>query len=43
MMAERLREAWNGEIVQSARIVLRDGDAGTFDSGSGPNRWETSR
>jgi flagellar hook-length control protein FliK len=30
MMAERMREAWNGEIVQSAHIVLRDGDAGTI-------------
>ena len=26
----RLRDAWNGEIVQSARVVLRDGDAGTI-------------
>jgi len=30
MMAERMRDAWNGEIVQSAHIVLRDGDAGTI-------------
>ena len=30
MLAERLRDAWNGEIVQSARVVLRDGDAGTI-------------
>ena len=30
MLADRLREAWNGEIVQSARIVLKDGDAGTI-------------
>jgi flagellar hook-length control protein FliK len=29
-MAERMRDAWNGEIVQNARIVLRDGDAGTI-------------
>lgn len=28
MMAERMRDAWNGEIVQSAHIVLKDGDAG---------------
>ncbi len=25
-----MQEAWNGEIVQSARIVLRDGDSGTI-------------
>ncbi len=30
MLADRLREVWNGEIVQSARVVLRDGDAGTI-------------
>jgi flagellar hook-length control protein FliK len=30
MLADRLREAWNGDIVQSARIVLRDGDSGTI-------------
>jgi len=30
MLAERLRDAWNGEIVQSAHIVLKDGDAGTI-------------
>lgn len=30
LLAERLQEAWNGEIVQSARIVLRDGDSGTI-------------
>jgi hypothetical protein len=30
MMAERMREAWNGEIVQNAHIVLRDGDAGVI-------------
>ncbi len=30
MLADRLRDAWNGEIVQSARIVLKDGDAGTI-------------
>lgn len=30
MLAERLRDAWNGEIVQSARVVLREGDAGTI-------------
>jgi flagellar hook-length control protein FliK len=30
MLADRLREAWNGEIVKSAHIVLRDGDAGTI-------------
>ena len=30
MLAERMREAWNGEIVKSAHIVLRDGDAGTI-------------
>jgi flagellar hook-length control protein FliK len=29
-LAERMREAWNGEIVKSAHIVLRDGDAGTI-------------
>jgi flagellar hook-length control protein FliK len=29
-LAERLRDAWNGEIVKSAHIVLRDGDAGTI-------------
>ncbi len=28
VMAERMRDAWNGEIVQSAHIVLKDGDAG---------------
>ena len=28
LMADRMREAWNGDIVQSAHIVLRDGDAG---------------
>lgn len=28
MMAERMRDAWNGEIVQSAHIVLKDGDSG---------------
>jgi flagellar hook-length control protein FliK len=28
MMAERMRDAWNGEIVQSAHIVLKDGDTG---------------
>jgi len=30
MLADRLREAWNGEIVQSARIVLKEGDTGTI-------------
>jgi flagellar hook-length control protein FliK len=30
MLSERMREAWNGEIVKSAHIVLRDGDAGTI-------------
>ncbi len=30
LLAERMQEAWNGEIVQSARIVLRDGDSGTI-------------
>jgi len=30
LLAQRLREAGNGEIVQAARIVLRDGDAGTI-------------
>jgi len=30
MLSERLRDQWNGEIVQSAHIVLRDGDAGTI-------------
>jgi flagellar hook-length control protein FliK len=30
MLAERLREAWNGEIVQAAHIVLKDGGAGTI-------------
>lgn len=30
LLAERLRDQWNGEIVQSAHIVLRDGDAGTI-------------
>jgi hypothetical protein len=29
-LAEKMREAWNGEIVKSAHIVLRDGDAGTI-------------
>jgi flagellar hook-length control protein FliK len=28
IMAERMRDAWNGEIVQNAHIVLRDGDTG---------------
>ena len=28
IMAERMRDAWNGEIVQSAHIVLKDGDVG---------------
>lgn len=30
MLSERLRDQWNGDIVQSAHIVLRDGDAGTI-------------
>jgi flagellar protein FlbC len=30
LLAERMRDQWNGEIVQSAHIVLRDGDAGTI-------------
>ncbi len=30
LLAERLKEAWNGEIVQGAQIVLRDGDSGTI-------------
>jgi len=30
MMADRMRESWNSEIVQSAHIVLRDGDKGTI-------------
>jgi len=30
MLAERLRDAWNGEIVQTAQIILKDGDAGTI-------------
>jgi hypothetical protein len=30
LLAERLQNAWNTEIVQSARIVLRDGDSGTI-------------
>jgi flagellar protein FlbC len=30
LLAERLRDAWNGDIVQSAHIVLKDGDAGTI-------------
>jgi flagellar protein FlbC len=30
MLAERLQDAWNGDIVQSARIILRDGDSGTI-------------
>jgi flagellar hook-length control protein FliK len=30
LLAQRMQDAWNGEIVQSARIVLRDGDAGTI-------------
>jgi flagellar protein FlbC len=30
MLADRMREAWNGEIVQSAHLVLKDGDAGTI-------------
>ena len=30
VLAERLREGGNTEIVQSARIILKDGDAGTI-------------
>lgn len=30
LLAERLKEAWNGEIVQSAHIVLKDGDSGVI-------------
>jgi flagellar hook-length control protein FliK len=30
MLAQKLQEAWNGEIVQAAHIVLKDGDAGTI-------------
>jgi len=30
MLSDRLRDAWNGEIVKSAHIVLRDGDSGTI-------------
>lgn len=30
MLAQRLRETGNGEIVQAARIVLKDGDSGTI-------------
>jgi flagellar hook-length control protein FliK len=30
MLAERMKDAWNGEIVKSAHIVLKDGDAGTI-------------
>jgi flagellar hook-length control protein FliK len=30
MLADRLRDTGNTEIVQSARIVLRDGDSGTI-------------
>jgi flagellar hook-length control protein FliK len=30
VMADRLKEAWNGDIVQSAQILLREGDAGTI-------------
>ena len=30
LLAERLQESWNGEIVKSAHIVLRDGDSGTI-------------
>jgi flagellar hook-length control protein FliK len=30
MLSERLRDQWNSGIVQSAHIVLRDGDAGTI-------------
>jgi flagellar hook-length control protein FliK len=30
MLSERLHDQWNGEIVQSAHIVLRDGDTGTI-------------
>jgi flagellar hook-length control protein FliK len=29
-LAERMRDAWNGEIVKSAHIVLKDGDSGTI-------------
>jgi flagellar hook-length control protein FliK len=29
-LAERLRDVWNGDIVQSAHIVLKDGDSGTI-------------
>jgi flagellar hook-length control protein FliK len=28
LLAERLRESWNGEIVKSAQIILKDGDSG---------------
>jgi hypothetical protein len=30
LLAQRMQEAWNGEIVQSAQLILRDGDAGTI-------------
>jgi len=30
VLAERLKDSWNGEIVQSAHIVLKDGDSGTI-------------
>jgi flagellar hook-length control protein FliK len=29
-LAERLKGSWNNELVQSAHIVLKDGDAGTI-------------
>jgi flagellar hook-length control protein FliK len=29
-LAERLRDSWNGDIVQSAHLVLKDGDSGTI-------------
>jgi flagellar hook-length control protein FliK len=30
LLAERMRDAWNGEIVKNAHIVLKDGDSGTI-------------
>lgn len=30
ILSERLRDSWNGEIVQNAHIILKDGDAGTI-------------
>jgi len=30
LLAEQLRDSWNGEIVKNAHIVLKDGDSGTI-------------